>query len=253
MINRTDVGTLHRTLTDSFRSYILQGTWSVGGLIPSEQELCARFSTSRTTVRKALENLALEGYIQRRPGKGTWVREFENAREIWRVAGITADYPFPEHVRTEILSSEHVPADSTDPLFQGFQNGEILAKLRVLRSLKGTPLALADIYLQSQDGERVMKSFRSGEDIYLFTVLERETGRRAKEVHDTIDCRLAIGDVARLLNVADGMPLLFMTRLLLDDDGSPVESVRTYFRPDLHRVRIVRVRETMPNVKGGRP
>jgi GntR family transcriptional regulator len=166
---------------------------------------------------------------------------------------MTADYPFPEHVRTEILSREHVPVDPSDPLFHGFGAGEILARLRVLRSLKGTPLALADVYLGGQDGERVVKAFRSGEDMFVFSVMERETGRRVTEVHETIDCRLAVGDVARLLKVDDGAPLLFMRRILLDGDGRPVESVQTHFRPDLHKIRMIRVRENLPNHTGGRP
>ena len=52
---------------------ILSGEWAEGEKIPTESELCEMFDVSRITVRKALEELQGEGYLQRQQGKGTFV------------------------------------------------------------------------------------------------------------------------------------------------------------------------------------
>ncbi|MEP0843854.1 MAG: GntR family transcriptional regulator [Phycisphaerae bacterium] len=44
----------------------------IGGRLPSESQLMSRFSSSRTTVRQALSELASEGFISKRQGVGTF-------------------------------------------------------------------------------------------------------------------------------------------------------------------------------------
>src|SRR5919199_1570900 len=52
---------------------IASGAWPLGALIPSEVELCREFGVSRTTVRKAVSDLAYEGRLVVVQGKGTYV------------------------------------------------------------------------------------------------------------------------------------------------------------------------------------
>jgi GntR family transcriptional regulator len=43
--------------------------------LPSEDSLIARFDVSRTTVRKAIDNLVARGLVEIRRGKGTFVTQ----------------------------------------------------------------------------------------------------------------------------------------------------------------------------------
>src|SRR5881394_4563961 len=54
----------------------------VGTAIPSERQLSADLGVSRLTVRAALDDLAREGYLVRRRGSGTFVREPKIAQEL---------------------------------------------------------------------------------------------------------------------------------------------------------------------------
>lgn len=51
------------------------GEWPPGHAIPSERQLCARLSVSRTTIRRAIEELVRERILVRVPAKGTYVAE----------------------------------------------------------------------------------------------------------------------------------------------------------------------------------
>ena len=48
-------------------------TMNLGDRLPSERQLCVDYDVSRTTVRSAISELELEGYIVRVQGKGTFV------------------------------------------------------------------------------------------------------------------------------------------------------------------------------------
>lgn len=49
------------------------GTWPPGQTIPSERKLCLEFGVSRPTIRQALGNLAVAGFLRKEHGKGNFV------------------------------------------------------------------------------------------------------------------------------------------------------------------------------------
>ncbi|MHB8895811.1 MAG: GntR family transcriptional regulator [Candidatus Geothermincolia bacterium] len=60
-------------LTQIIHDLILGGELRAGERIPSENELCAAFSLSRMTVRKAISELVARGMLRSVRGKGTFV------------------------------------------------------------------------------------------------------------------------------------------------------------------------------------
>ncbi|HCS75651.1 MAG TPA: GntR family transcriptional regulator, partial [Clostridiales bacterium] len=52
-----------------------------GGLIPSERELMEQYQVSRITVRKAIDELVVEGYLYKIQGKGTYVKTDEKGND----------------------------------------------------------------------------------------------------------------------------------------------------------------------------
>ncbi|SDN71930.1 trehalose operon repressor [Alkalicoccus daliensis] len=60
---------IYREIADKIQA----GTFKAGEKLPSEHELVQTYSTSRETIRKALNQLAQNGYIQKVQGKGSIV------------------------------------------------------------------------------------------------------------------------------------------------------------------------------------
>lgn len=58
-----------------FKQLIEIGELAPGDRLPTESELCERHHISRAPVRRALTDLAREGFVYRRPGQGTFVTD----------------------------------------------------------------------------------------------------------------------------------------------------------------------------------
>ncbi|MCP8883862.1 GntR family transcriptional regulator [Devosia sp. XJ19-1] len=70
------------TLVREIRAMIDQQTLSVGDALPSERELCERFSTSRNTVREAMRMLKAYGVVDVRPKVGATIIDNRMARAM---------------------------------------------------------------------------------------------------------------------------------------------------------------------------
>lgn len=69
----------HREIYQRIHRAIISGEYAVGQRIPTEAELGAVYHVSRPTISRALRDLEQQGYLLRRRGAGTFVREFQRA------------------------------------------------------------------------------------------------------------------------------------------------------------------------------
>lgn len=102
----------HEEISRWLREKITDGTFAIGGKIPSENELAAQFGYSRQTVRQAIGSLEAAGILSRTQGSGTYVcrrTEQQPKNTTMRIGVITTyldDYIFPGiiHGIEEVLS-----------------------------------------------------------------------------------------------------------------------------------------------------
>lgn len=72
-LNRQSFIPLYQQIKDLLLDRIAHGELATGDVIPSEAQLGAAFQVSRLTVRQALYELRIEGYVIREKGRGTFV------------------------------------------------------------------------------------------------------------------------------------------------------------------------------------
>ncbi|MGC5166489.1 GntR family transcriptional regulator [Luteimicrobium sp. DT211] len=76
---------LYRQLYEDLLAAIRGGDYAVGDRIPTEAELRAQYSVSAITVRRALDMLRQDGYVERRPRIGTTVISTEPTRQTQQI------------------------------------------------------------------------------------------------------------------------------------------------------------------------
>lgn len=62
-------------LREIVRSAIIRGEYKPGDILPSQNEMCAKYGVSNHTVREAIGSLVHEGLLYRIQGKGTFVSQ----------------------------------------------------------------------------------------------------------------------------------------------------------------------------------
>lgn len=79
----------YRQIQNMLKAHIQQGIYKIGDPLPSENQLCQTCNITRTTARKALDELQKEGFIERIHGKGSLVRERRKSLGLLNVKGFS--------------------------------------------------------------------------------------------------------------------------------------------------------------------
>ncbi len=88
----------HQQIFEALKEDILAGKFDTHRRLPSEAQLVKRFNISRPTVSRALRDLKAAGYLDRRPGSGTYLSQ--TARPTTGYFGMI----IPGHGTTEIFT-----------------------------------------------------------------------------------------------------------------------------------------------------
>lgn len=218
------------------RDEITRGELAGGTLLPGEIRLAEQHGVSRVTIRRALDALAQEGLIERRPGSGTRVTDASSQR-----AAIAADFAtlMPQLVRmgqqttARLLAYAYVPAP---PLVAEAlrlpEGGRVQRAVRV-RKMDDAPFS----HLTTHVPEDIAQNF-SETDLAatpLFRLLER-AGIQVDHASQSISASLATPDVAEALDVSVGAALISLTRVVFDASGRGVEHLAALYRPDRFRL-----------------
>lgn len=81
---------LYQNIYNNLKQEIVSGTYETGCFLPTERELCQRFSVERTTVRRALDFLVKDRMVEKYPGMGSKVIYSKN-RETSRIISTGGD------------------------------------------------------------------------------------------------------------------------------------------------------------------
>lgn len=91
----------YEQITHTLRNSIVRGYFPIGDRLPSEAELIQHFGVARMTVRRALRQLADEGFVRSEHGRGVFVERASRPDRVGSQiqAGLSL---FPGRSHTEI-------------------------------------------------------------------------------------------------------------------------------------------------------
>jgi GntR family transcriptional regulator len=141
---------LYKSLADTFRMAIANGTYQTGDLLPTELEICAAHNVSRHTARDALRLLSDEGLIARKRGAGTLVIATRPTGPFSQNWGETGD--ILQYARdTRLIVQKYGPATAQLVLDMGLEPTQSWLMVKGLRQrvTGGPPLALTTIVVRA--------------------------------------------------------------------------------------------------------
>ncbi|MFF9864471.1 GntR family transcriptional regulator [Streptomyces sp. NPDC013953] len=208
-------------------SEALDTDFAVGEILPNERELAARFGVARATLRQALEQLELEGRLQRRRGVGTTVApprmgvDVSTTQQQWPGPGEEAWQPVE-------CASAVPPAAVARLLDLDPAANEAVHTVRRLRVTHGQPVAAEQLYVPAASVPDLTAIDAPSGPAHARSVL-RELQRLTLEGQDrAVELGSARADDARELDRLPGAPVLVVTTRYFSQGRTAAVSVATY-------------------------
>ena len=219
------------------REGILDGRFPPDRAMPSEVELARQFSVSRITIRKAFERLEREGLILRQRGRGTFPKPPGGRQRVQAdVRGLMENLlAMGMSTQVRVLELAYIPASAEVAADMGIPEGTVVQKAVRLRSVNGRPFSHAVTHVP----EAIGRSF-DAEDLVrtpLLRLFER-AGIKVAAAYQRVTARAADPEVAPLLGVDVGAPLLCINRIVRDQDGRVIERIRALYLPELYEFEL---------------
>jgi GntR family transcriptional regulator len=213
------------------RDRISSGALAVGERLPGEPDLAAGHGVSRVTIRRALDQLVAEKMLERRPGVGTFVCApaslgstvlnfsdvFSHLKEMGRSTEV------------RLLSFGYLVPAAQVAAALGLGPGERAQRAVRVRMIGAAPFSYLTTHVPEQVGETYSEADLASQP--LLSLLER-SGVVVGRARQSISATLAGPEVAGLLQLEIGAPLLSLTRVVEDEAGRAVEHLHALYRPD---------------------
>jgi Transcriptional regulators len=233
-------------IKERIKGDILNQTYKKGESIPSERELAALYGVTRITVQKAMDILVQEGFIERIHGKGMFVLK-NTATSVYllnnetsdSILGFSREFQGRVKVSSQLLKFEVIQADTELAQHLEINAGDSVWFIRRIRLLDGNPVLVEDSNIpQSVIGEIPENILREGS---LYGYIEEFTGKKIKDADSIIEAALFNGELAGLLNIASGQPMLKITEVTRLADKTAFNFSISYNRADIFRVKNLRI------------
>ncbi len=221
---------LHQQLYEILRTLLDSDQYHSGDRFFTEAELIESFNVSRNTVRQVLSRLSDEGYIIRERGKGTTVASPGLQQSLEKIVSFT-DEMNRRGMKPETIVLSHETAKPTESQIKELRikpNTDLVCIHR-LRLGDHVPICVEESYLVKEYFPNL------GEYDYaeypLKKAIESMLDSRLDFARQKIKAIAAPEDIATLLHIKLGAPLLFIERVTYTRN-IPVEFLKIYYRGD---------------------
>jgi GntR family transcriptional regulator len=204
---------LYLQIARALKEEIVAGVYPVGSQLPTEDDLCERFSVSRYTVREALRRLREDSLVSSRQGAGTVVVPRRSSDSyVQDVMSINDLLVFATGARFAIESIKMVLMDERLASRAGLASGDEWLVVRGLRQMEGAkfPVCWTEYYINREFAAvgRLLQRHTGP----IFPLIEDLFGQSIAEVHQEIAAVLLSPALADVLKVEAGTAALEVRR-----------------------------------------
>ncbi|AMC94583.1 hypothetical protein AOC36_11545 [Erysipelothrix larvae] len=217
---------LYAEIANQIKQDILDGVYPVNSFLPTENELEAMFEVSKITVRKAIEELVGEGFIDKKRGIGTVVVSNRLFNKLSKATSFSSILERNHQLEKKIISLEvdHEIQDAS-----------------ILEAIGSTALCMKRIYYLDQKpyvyfvhyfpcfNEDLETAKRKIEENSLYRWLDAK-GHTVMKFEDDFNVEVVSAEIKDVLNVSS---VLRRVRSTIDEDGNIIEISRGYYNTEV--------------------
>ncbi|HWI61472.1 MAG TPA: GntR family transcriptional regulator [Symbiobacteriaceae bacterium] len=213
---------------------IRSGKYQPHSVLPAERELMEQFGVSRITVRRALSDLANEGLVYRKVGRGTYVAAEPIVENLTELVGHLEELQRRDLHPEVSLIEQGFRAPSPD-VAQALGSPPGVYFARRLISVDGTPLLILDLCLPGDLGFAL--DVHQLTEVPIHTALERQ-GLTPHAAEQRVTARSLHLWEAEMLGTTLGAPALEVVRTEWDAAGRGMLWTRALYRGDRYQYTI---------------
>jgi GntR family transcriptional regulator len=234
---------LYHRLASAIKESIIQGQFKEGDYIPSEAQLAEMFSISRTTARQAIMKLYHDGLLERQRGKGTTVKKQKLMREFPGWSSFTEEIKRMGKKPGTIIVAEDSITPLSEEVADALQLGpeEKIVYLLRKRYADDELLGVSESYFNKKIWDAHNLQITNPQQLNnrsIYAFLE-EKGIQLIWAKETIEAGSADKKLAKILDIAPGLPMLYITRVVYGRDDVPIEYAINKFRADKYKISII--------------
>ena len=229
---------LHDQVREDLYERVRSGEFRPGDVLPNEARLCEEYGVSRITIRRAIGDLCAENVLFRRHGVGTFVADPVAAMQSVQLRGQLNDVlAYDRRVRFKFLKRTEGTAGKPPEVAAAFGAGRATAVIQCLVEVEGEIFSAGQFHLPLEDASPLRPADFSTRTQPILRICER-LGRTLSRAHQITVAAAADPDVAALLRVPDGSPVMVVLRTYYDMDDEPIAVVIAHCHPARYRVEI---------------
>lgn len=230
---------LYSMVKDRLEREIRQGKYKTGDKLPSEFQLCRDYQVSRTTVRLALQQLEMEGKVNKVQGVGSFVSRPKIIQSLTTLTQSFADQMIAQNYKphSKVQSVMVKPATQTIASQLQIACDDPVNEIIRIRYASDEPLQYETSYIPWKLAPGVTLADCEGS---LYQLLKTKYQIHISRTLESIEPILVTEPISHYLQIPTGAPVFYLETTAYGNDGQPVEYSTGIFRGDRSKFTIER-------------
>ncbi len=221
-------------IAETMKRRISSGQYNPGKQLFTGEELEREFQTSNITIRKAMEKLKSDGFVERRRGLGTTVSKrdpepmtFELGRSFKKLKESIKKL----NTRVKVLEMSNTISSEYVQNSLSLNSEQEMWHLKRIRIYKGLPVSFNTYYADLIHCAAITKEDAENDDI--LNTIELAMGIRIHKVSQTLRAVVADLDISSVLKIPFGAPAFFNESIYHSVSEEALFLSQSYFRGDM--------------------
>ena len=233
----------YEEIAQDIRQAILSGKYSPNAQLPLEKEMCLSYGVSRITIKKAVDELVIQGLVIKRRGSGTFVKSVNDA-DVEELGSVKQFGGFSETNKGRKVSSSIIKFEVIHP------TDEIATKLKIAcddfvyyivraRYADNEPYVIEYTYMP------IGLIYGIKTDILMnsiYSYIEKNLKLKIKSAHRSVRAILPNEIEQEWLKIDKSIPILEVEQIGFLDNGQSFEYSKSHHRSDKIEIKTVSIK-----------